>query len=236
VKIKFIGIFCAIALFSSLTLFFYSFRTPQRELPVETVDSTVIQALAELSMNKFQNNPEKISTTFTAAPSKISTKKDSLDNARFKNDSIDLRSTSLVKKGSISKPFKSKNTAFKVAKKVQNSSEEMNSIGPDRMNTISNDTSEMMLAIAQKLYDQKDFKQAVKLYRKILRLNFSNLRRIDIIRECIYGEAKCSRELISIGRIDTVEFVTAWRAVQGTFPADSPEKREAIIFLNNIPK
>jgi hypothetical protein len=229
-KIKLFGIFCVLVLLSSLALLFFSFRTPQRKLPVEVVDSTAIQALAELSINKFQSKPEKISTTFRAVPSDSIPKNDSLKSAQIERKSIGNLSKKLVRREVPRRVVKSK------AKEGSDSLEIRDLLGMNNSPIISGDTSEILLAIAQKLFAQKDFPQAIKLFRKVLRMNSLNLRRFEMIKECIYGEAKSLREMYRIGMVERngKDFIAAWKAVKSTFPEESPESREATIFLSKV--
>jgi len=74
---------------------------------------------------------------------------------------------------------------------------------------------------------------ALAAFQKALRLP-SQRPRQEIVRQCIYGSAKCTAALYGRGEVPVSNFKAAWQSVMNTFPAESPEHSEAAAHLKEF--
>ncbi len=57
------------------------------------------------------------------------------------------------------------------------------------------DTLQMILSLAEQAFQQKDYERSLALYKQARTNENTAIDRSEIVKECIYGEAKCLREM-----------------------------------------
>ena len=93
--------------------------------------------------------------------------------------------------------------------------------------------AQTLIADAKKLLGQNNAQEALAKFQQAIKTPSATLARPEIVKQSLYGSAKCNTILFNENKIPRANYEASWRSVQSTYPAGSPEHSEALKHLED---
>jgi serine/threonine protein kinase len=103
----------------------------------------------------------------------------------------------------------------------------------DIQTTAVQEDAQHLINEAKKLLAQNNAQDALAKYQQALKTPSATLARGEIVKQSLYGTAKCNSILFSQNKIPRSNYEAAWKSVKNAYPAGTPEHTEAIKLLDN---
>lgn len=93
--------------------------------------------------------------------------------------------------------------------------------------------AQALIAEAKKLLAQNNAQEALAKFQQALKTPSATLARTEIVKQSLYGSARCNSILFSENKIPRTNYEASWRSVQSAYPAGTPEHNEAAKLLED---